>query len=93
MRAAGADERTAALAPGACLGELALVPGGRRTATVAALGAAELLALPAAEYHRLLVRPAPAALTPAPTPRRPHMAPPPAGAAAAAARPPRRAPL
>ncbi len=88
MRAAGADERTAALAPGACLGELALVPGGRRTATVAALGAAELLALPAAEYHRLLVRlrgrPIP---RPNPAPAAP--APPPAGATAAAARPPR----
>ncbi len=57
VRAAGAEERTVALAPGACLGELALVPGGHRTATVAAMGAAELLALPAAEYHRLLVRP------------------------------------
>ena len=45
-----------ALSPGACLGELALAPGWRRTATVAALGAAELLALPAADYHRLLVR-------------------------------------
>ena len=56
MRAAGAEERTVALSPGACLGELALVPGGRRTATVAALGAAELLALPAADYHRLLAR-------------------------------------